>query len=191
MTVQATDSRQEAKTDADIVLQQADDALWEIADLSTTITHLQAKCEAEQKNLLARYAAEIAPFEAMKDRCTKDLLALMQAQKGLIWGEEATNLALSPAPHSELTRLENGELRYEVSTPVALPRKHDPLIAALENLGAGFVEAVKVKKSLDKDQVNAWPDDKLAAAGLTRKGPMESFAFTLKGEKQHGIDAAA
>jgi len=41
---------------------------------------------------------------------------------------------------------------------------------------------VKVKKSLDKDEINSWPDDKLAVAGLTRKGPQEAFDYTLKGE---------
>ncbi len=169
------------------VLQQADDDLCEIADLNTTIAHLQEKCEMEQKKLLAKYAAEIAPFEAMKDRCAKDLLALMQAHKGLIWGD-AANTALSPEPHSEILRLENGELRYEVSTPVALPRKHEALIATLENLGAGWKEAVKVKKSLDKDAVNAWPDDKLTVAGLERKGPVESFDYTLKEKEESHAD---
>jgi phage host-nuclease inhibitor protein Gam len=166
-------------TEAGAIRQQADDALWEIADLKATIKSEAAKCAAEQQKIIDKYTADIAAFETMLEGCEKSLLSLLKANKATLWGAEATNLKLFTAPHSEIVYLENGELRYEVSTPVALPKSHEALIATLENLGAGYAEAIKVKKSLDKDQVNAWPDDKLTVAGLTRKGPKEAFDFTL------------
>ena len=184
--MKATGNRQQATdepTEAAAVRQQADDALCEIADLKGTIKHLAAKCAAEQQKIIDKYTADIAAFETMLESCEKSLLSLLKANKATLWGAEATNLKLFTIPHSEIVYLENGELRYEVSTPVALPKSHEALCEHLISLGAGYIEAVKIKKSLDKDQINAWPDNQLAIVGLTRKGPKEAFDFTLKGEK--------
>lgn len=161
------------------VMQEAEDALRDIAALEASIEELTEKCGAAQKKIIDRYAADIALLETRKGQYEKNLGSLMLTNKGLLWGEDATNLALYRGPRSEMVCLVNGQLRYEVSRPVALPRKHDALIIALEALGASWVEAVRVKKSLDKDQVNAWPDDQLAAAGLTRKAPEERFDYSL------------
>jgi phage host-nuclease inhibitor protein Gam len=154
-------------TPADQLKQIADDLLCEILEGDEIIKRLMTEYEAEKKRMDEAFAAKIAPIEGGRDLAVKGLTALMKQGKAEIFRD------------GDMVYLKHGSLIRSLSHPVAFPRSHDPIIAAME--ACGFNDAVKIKKSLDKDAVEKWPDDKLARVGLTRK-EAEEFSYDLKKE---------
>jgi len=155
-------------TPADKLRQIADDLLCAIAENEDNVKYMMEAYGVEKKRLDEYYAPKIATFEADRDDAVKHLVSLMKKGKTEIFRD------------GDLVYLKNGSLIYSLSHPVAFPRSHDPVIAALERLG--FKDEVKVKKSLDKDAIEKWTDEQLALVGLTRK-EVEEFKYDLKKEQ--------
>lgn len=151
--------------DAAPVIEIADDLLCEIVNLDETIKHFMDAYEAEKKRLDQSYAATLAPLENDREDAAKRLISLMKKKKDVIFRD------------GDIVYRPLGTLGHSISHPVAYPRSYDPVIALLEE--KGYTDAVKVKKSLDKDMIEKWPDDRLADVGLERK-PKEEFTYDLK-----------
>jgi phage host-nuclease inhibitor protein Gam len=153
-------------TPADKLKQVADDLLCEIRESDDAVKYLMAEYEAEKKRMDAAYAAKIAPIEGDRDEAARRLATLMKKGKNEIFRD------------GDVVYLAHGSLIRSLSCPVAFPRSHDPIIAALE--ACGFKDEVRIKKSLDKDALGKWPDDRLALVGLARK-EVEEFSYDLAG----------
>jgi hypothetical protein len=78
---------------------------------------------------------------------------------------------------TDIVRLVNGSLIHSVADKVSIPRD---ALAKCEELG--FAEVIKIAKSLDRDAVEKWPDERLILIGAERK-QKEEFSYDLAAVK--------
>jgi hypothetical protein len=81
---------------------------------------------------------------------------------------------------TDVVALPHGMLVYSRTDKVTIPRDHAAVIALCEDLEFG--EAVKIAKSLDREAIEKWPDERLFLIGAERR-PKEEFSYDLKGGK--------
>jgi phage host-nuclease inhibitor protein Gam len=153
-------------TENEIARANAQEMLANIAGIKGKIGELEAEYAERVRQIKENSAAQIAPWEQLLGEREDSLNLFMKAGKKALFAE------------SDIVYLAAGQLLYAVVRRVAFPKSRDTLIALLEKLG--FTDAVKVKKSVDTDIIDQWPDEKLALAGLKRKPPEETFNYSLK-----------
>lgn len=144
------------------VFAEADGLLMDLgrtlADLDAANRHLAQEVEV----LRARWQAKIEPLEAAKAGLEKQVRELAKVYRDDIFAS-ADRLDL---PH--------GALLYELQRRVKRAR------GVLERLEAeGFLEAVKVAKSVDWDQLETWPEERLIYVG-TERVTKEVYAYEVK-----------
>lgn len=149
----------------------AQEMLAGIAAIKAEIGGLEAEYAAKTKQIKEAYAAKIAPWEQLLEEREGGLQRLMREKKAALFAD------------ADIVYLAAGQLLFSIVRRVALPKGRDALIALLEKLGLGFTDAVKVKKSVDADAIDKWPDEKLALAGLKRKPPEDLFDYSLQEAK--------
>lgn len=147
--------------------------------LNKTLTGLNdllgaaAKAKAELAACEARHAADLEALKARHAAYVKvEKDALAKAEKALV----AFAKAHMPEIFGEADRCDvpNGAVIRQIVTWVVKARKVTP--EALEE--AGYAEAVKIAKSVDWDQIEKWPDEKLIAVGTERKSK-EEFSWEV------------
>ena len=148
------------------VLAAAEETLQRIRNIKANIDALKKSAEIDMQEIKKRYRQELAPFLENFASAEKKLLNLMKKEKGEIFKDE------------ERVALVNGILIYGREFKVSIPRN------ALERIEAkGWSEAIKIAKSIDREMVEGWPDERLFAIGATKK-LMEIFSYeTLANEK--------
>lgn len=151
-------------SDAEIRKLIADDLLDGIAHHLAILDKLQSAAEAAIERVSAQYSTQMEPYKALLDRDEKTLLAIMKQSKNLLFDG------------TDIVRLPHGSLIRELADKVKIPRD---ALAKCEELG--FDEVVKIAKSLDRDAVEKWPDERLLLIGAERK-PKEEFSYDLKKE---------
>lgn len=145
--------------------QQADDLLESIKTVQGIIDDLTTEFNAAVERLRADYEARLKPFKEDLAADDKALTALMKsARKALFDG-------------TDVVYLSNGTLLYTRQDKVSIPRNHEPVIAVCE--AHGWNEVVRVAKSLDRDAIEKWPDERLFLIGAQRK-TKEEFSYDLK-----------
>jgi len=146
---------------------QADDLLENIKAVQGVIDDLTTEYNNAVSRLKADYEAKLKPFKEDLATDEKTLVGLMKAgKKALFDGTDVVYL-----PH--------GMLIYSKKDKVSIPRNHDAVIAICEE--QGFGEVVKIAKSLDREAIEKWPDERLFLIGAERK-PKEEFNYDLKKE---------
>ena len=95
-------------------------------------------------------------------RHEKELTALMKKNRTALF--EGT----------DVVALANGSLIHNCRDRVSIPRD---ALAKCEDLG--FNEVVKIAKSLDREAVEGWPDERLFLIGAERK-PKDEYSYDLK-----------
>jgi len=143
-------------------LQTADDLLCEIINLAGMIAYINDECEAATARINAEFKAKLGPLPDDLDKAEKALLALMKKQKQQIFAD------------GDIRRLAHGALIRALEDKVKIPRE---ALAKCEQLG--FADVIKIAKSLDREAVEKWTDDKLFLIGAERK-PVETFSYDLK-----------
>jgi len=143
-------------------LDQAETMLAEIRDITGQLAGLEEKARAEIEAVSARYAPLTAPLKdrlAELDRRVKKHLRSYCAD--IFDGRDKIEVS-------------GGYLLYGRGSRVTIPRN------ALEQIEAlGWLEAVKVVKSVNRPVVESWPDEKLAAIGAERK-IKETYSYEVK-----------
>lgn len=143
----------------------ADRLLAEIASHKAVIDGISAKAVEELNRVHAYYAAQEAAHKDLITLCDKALQQLMKKNKGILFDSADTvNL-----PHGSLVR--------SLADKVSIPRD---ALAKCEDLG--FNEVVKIAKSLDREAIEKWPDERLFLIGAERK-PKEEYSYDLKKER--------
>ncbi len=155
-------SRKDAEGCHGNILNLADGLLSDLRDCTAEMVELEAGAQETISRISAEYEARIAPYrEAIRD-LDKNLVSLMKAErKTLFAGGDVVNL-----PSGSLIRSEGWR--------VTIPRD---ALGKCEELG--FSEVVKIAKSLDREAVEKWPDEKLFLIGAERK-PATKFSYEVK-----------
>lgn len=146
---------------------QADDLLENIKAVQGIIDDLTTEYNDAVDRLKADCEARLKPFKEDRVRDEKALVGLMKAGKKALF--DGTDVVYLP----------NGMLLYTKKDKVSIPRDHDAVIAICEE--QGFGEVVKIVKSLDREAIEKWPDERLFLIGAERK-PKEEFNYDLKKE---------
>lgn len=146
---------------------QADDLLENIKAVQGIIDDMTTKYNDAVARLKADCEARLKPFKEDLSRDEKALVGLMKAAKKALFAE------------ADVVYLSNGMLLYTKKDKVSIPRDHAAVIAICEE--QGFGEVVKIVKSLDREAIEKWPDERLFLIGAERK-PKEEFNYDLKKE---------
>jgi phage host-nuclease inhibitor protein Gam len=141
--------------------------LIQIAGYEADIEVLEAEAKSALQALDAEYGARIVPLKAELKLYVSSLVATMKSNKAMLFDG------------TDVVRLANGSLIHSVADKVSIPRD---ALAICEELG--FDEVIKIAKSLDRDAVEKWPDERLILIGAERK-QKEEFSYDLVGMK-HG-----
>ena len=159
-------AKRRKKTDLTVqeVKRAADGTLADIAFTSKRIAALEAEAEQSVQVIMSNYAEMIEPLRVQLSRDIAWLKDTMKSNKAdLFDGMDVVNL-----PHGSLIR--------ELADKVSLSK--DSLSLCEKN---GFLDAIKIAKSLDRSVVEKWPDAKLLLINGQRK-PKEEFSYELKKE---------
>lgn len=143
----------------------SDVCLADIAECTRRIASLEAEAERSVKVIMGNYAAMIEPLREQLAKNAAWLRDTMKSNKTVLFDG------------TDVVRLANGALIRNVADKVSIPRD---ALAKCEELG--FVEAIKIAKSLDRDAVEKWPDERLFLIGAERK-QKEEFSYDLKEAK--------
>ncbi len=144
---------------------QADEFLLAIRGTTEEIDAILAKYNAAAEELKALYETALAPLRQLLKDDDASLKTLMRHDKKILFDG------------TDIVRLANGSLIHSVADKVSIPRD---ALAACEAMG--FDEVIKIAKSLDRDAVEKWPDERLVLIGAERK-PQEKFSYDLAGVK--------
>ncbi|MFH2011699.1 MAG: host-nuclease inhibitor Gam family protein [Pseudomonadota bacterium] len=124
---------------------------------------LEKQAEAEMAVIRERYEPELGLLKEQLVELDKEIVSLMKENKGQLFdGREKISLA-------------NGILLFTKDWKVSLPRD---AVAKIEEYG--FVEAIKIAKSVDRAIMEKWPDERLFLIGGKRK-LIEKFEYETKG----------
>ncbi len=149
---------------ADNCKDMADRILGDIRNLSRSIAAIEDEANEAMKAVSEKYEAMLRPLKDNLAVQDKAIVKFMKAQKKVLFED------------GEIVRLKNGALIYSKEPKVSIPR--DALEKAEE---AGFTEAIKIVKSLDRGIIETWPDEKLFLIGAERKSA-EKYSYDIKGE---------
>lgn len=146
---------------------QADDVLESLGAVQGIIAGMTVGYNDAVARLKADYEARLKPFKERLGNDEKTLTALMKAGKTALFDR------------TDVVYLPHGMLLYSKKDKVSIPRNHDGVIAICEEQGWG--EVVKIAKSLDREAIEKWPDERLFLIGAERK-PKEEYSYDLKKE---------
>jgi len=154
------------KTDLPLeeIRRASDVALADIALCARRIAALEAEAEQSVRAVMANYAATIEPLRAQLAANAAWLKDTMKSNKTLLFGD------------ADLVDLPHGALIRNVAEKVTIPRD---ALAKCEALG--FEDAIRIARSLDREAVEQWPDERLFLIGAERKRK-EEYSYDLKEE---------
>jgi phage host-nuclease inhibitor protein Gam len=140
---------------------QANSLLVRIGIRQRHLAELQDEAERRMAPIREVFSENIRADEAELKALEKELIGLMKANKGELFDRE------------DQVNLDAGILLRGEEEKVKIPRD------ALEKIeAAGWNEAIKIAKSVDRGVVECWPDERLVVIGAERK-PVESFSYEV------------
>jgi len=144
--------------------QLANELLFEIRVRQKAIAEIEAEAQEKIAKITAEYEAMLAPRRILLESADKALIGLMKAEKKALFAKsDVMNL-----PHGSLVRSQDWKVK--------IPRD---ALGKCEELG--FSEVVKVAKSLDREAVEKWADEKLFLIGAERK-PATKYSYEIRKE---------
>lgn len=144
---------------------QADGYLEEIRLLSAEIKKAGDDAEAQIEEIRTAYRVRVQVQEIRLKSCEIAIQQVMKFNKRILFDG------------TDVVKLANGSLIRSVADKVSIPR--DALSKCEEQ---GFAEVVKIAKSLDREAVEKWTDEKLILIGAERKRK-EEYSYDLKAVK--------
>lgn len=148
---------------ATLEFKQAEELLSRIREVRGRIEAAQEACRLKTAEIEAEAAAVIAPEEQTLAALDTEIKAFMAENKGSLFGK------------SDIVNLQTGDLLRETAVKVRIPRNALALIEA-----QGWLEAVHIAKSVDRDVVKTWPDERLIVIGA-RRNAIEQFTYQING----------
>ncbi len=134
------------------------------------ITEINGKYEQETKSITELYSAMLAPIEDEHKAHSKALKSLIKANSDKLF------------QHPDAGSYGIVEDRVYTALGVALRQVGEKLKTTRETLALcekrGFVEAVKIAKSLDRAKLADWPADKLAMVSAEKRAFVD-YGFEL------------
>jgi hypothetical protein len=143
------------------IRRRADGYLAEIAARKAELLALNSAAIAAVQKLEAEYNAKKEPLNILLNSAVLALMQTMKIEKKTLFDG------------TDIVRLVNGSLIHSTADKVSIPRD---ALAKCEELG--YAEVVKIAKSLDRDAVEKWPDERLILIGAERKSK-EEFSYDL------------
>ena len=134
------------------VRETANTYLREIAIRPVDLRDLHAEAEAAMQEVKARYALRIEARDVLLKSAITALMQTMKVNKAVLFDG------------TDVVPLVNGSLIHSIADRVSIPRD---ALAKCEELG--FDEVIKISKSLDRDAVVKWRDDRLFLIGAERR----------------------
>lgn len=133
-----------------------------IGEIGAKLASVEEKAQRDLEAVRLRYEEEIKYWKGLLLNNENDLIALMKRNVSEIFdGKDQVNL-------------ERGILLHGKETKVQIPRD------ALEKIEkAGWDEAVKVEKSVNREIVEKWPEERLVVIGAKKK-KKETFNYELQ-----------
>jgi len=143
-------------------LDDAQALLLRIADATDKISENERMCRAEVEQVEDRYRSAACSFRDALKRDAAALLALMKRHRRALFAE------------TDVVNLPAGSLIRTEADKVTIPR------GALERcIALALDDAIKTVKSLDREAVEKWPDERLFLIGAKRE-PREEFSYDIK-----------
>jgi len=138
--------------------------LEEVARLKGKIAPIEQEANEAMEEVAARYGEKLRPYLAELDRADSELKALMKTKTAEVFeGSDKVVLACGILFHTKEFR-------------VSIPRD---ALEKIEELG--WLEGIKVAKSLDRAVIEAWPIERLVEIGAKRR-LQSQFGYELTKE---------
>ena len=143
------------------VRKNADQLLKDIGKATIKLQFSEAEAEKEIEVVRAHYARSIDPLRDRLKGLDKELITLMKSRRVPLFDGKDT------------LKLLHGILLYAREMRVSIPRDALSKIEA-----AGWDEAVKIAKTVDRAMVEKWADERLVVIGAKRKAK-ETYSYEL------------
>lgn len=151
----------------DAALRRCDALLGSLGEAEAAHAAVAGEYGRALSSLKALYAEKLAPLKAAVDAAGKDIEAQAKASHAVLFdGTDQVTLA-------------HGLIRFAESKVVVKAR--GVTVEGLEALG--YLDGVKIEKSVDWDALQLWPDEKLIAAGTERK-EKRTYSWELNQKEQ-------
>lgn len=141
---------------------RADELLAEIKEAEEWIGNLESAFQQDVEALKARYENVLKDQRERLKTGADTLKRLMRQHKDVFFAE------------GDKVGLPHGFLIREKGWKVRIPRG---TVEKLETLG--WKDGLKIAKSIDREKIEKWDDERLAAIGATKK-PSEEFGYEVK-----------
>ena len=157
------------------IKKQADDLLEEIGICEEKLGLLEAELAIEIEAATCKYRNDLDKLKAILKTRISQLKRLMKKHKSGLFTDPA--LASIPGPVEAITdvrlNLKHGALLYSLEKRVKQAKK------MLDRLKKhGYTDAIKIAESVNWDELEKWPDEKLAKVG-TERVEKENFAYEV------------
>ncbi|MCD4761033.1 host-nuclease inhibitor Gam family protein [bacterium] len=157
------------------IKKQADDLLEEIGICEGKLGQFEADLATEIETITAKYRNDLDKLKAILKARVSQLNKLMKKHKVGLFTDPA--LASIPGPVEAIKdvrlNLKHGALLYSLEKRVKQAKK------MLDRLKKhGYTDAIKIAESVNWDELEKWPDDKLAKVG-TERVEKENFAYEV------------
>jgi len=140
----------------------ADALLAEIRTRGAELAALEAEAREKIAAITAEYEEKLAPQRLLLASADKALTGLMKAEKKALFAD------------GDVVKLPNGSLVRSKGWKVTIPRD---ALGACEKLG--FAEVIRIAKSLDREAIEKWADERLFLIGAERK-PATKYSYEVK-----------
>jgi len=153
------------KKNDDPILIQAEGMLFELRFVKAEILTLDKEGARQIRLIQERFEAAIAPLTKKLALLEKELTTLMKQNTAALFdGRDKVVLV-------------NGNLLYQRIPKVKIPRNGVAQIEATIAAGNAWAEeALKIVKSVIREVVEKWPDERLAVIGAERK-KVDHFSY--------------
>lgn len=137
-------------------LAAANKALAEIAELRRSVKAREGAMNDEIDRLKAETEAAVAPLQAKMASLENGLLAFAEFNKDELFVDKRSK------------DLDFGSLGYRRSKEIKPKPKHTLAMVLGKIKELGFVEAIRTKESVNKDELSQWSDERLALVDARR-----------------------
>jgi phage host-nuclease inhibitor protein Gam len=139
----------------------AETLLEKIRKVSGELERVRASAQEEMDAVAARHAPVINRCTELLARYDKELRELMKRERDAIFSGR------------DKISLPSGVLLHRVEQKITLPRD---IVDRLEQ--AGLAEAIRIRKSVDRNMIKKWGDQKIIELGGTVR-PVETFEYEV------------
>jgi hypothetical protein len=143
-------------------LPDADALLAEIRTRGAELAALEAEAREKIARMAAEYDEKLAPHRLLLADADKALTGLMKAEKKALFAD------------GDVVSLPHGSLIRNQDWKVTIPRD---ALGKCEELG--FAEVIKIARSLDREAIGKWADERLFLIGAERN-PMIKYSYEIR-----------